>query len=98
MLRRRLLAHGVSFALHLLTALIVVRFAGVAFGQPYGTAEEPGPTLAFVRAPDAASSGADERPGSSAADTTRDDLGIQVDADATTVAIPGFTFDFGKVV
>ena len=97
MLRRRLLAHAASLALHLLTALIVVRFAGAAFGHRVRTAEEPGPTLTFGRPPDAATSGPDERPGSSAADTTHDDLGIHVDADATTVAIPGFTFDFGKV-
>ena len=97
MLRRRFLAHGASLALHLLTALIVVRFAGAAFGQRYRTAEERGPTLTFVRAPDATPSGPDQLPGSSGADTTPDDLGIRVDPDATTVSIPGFTFDFGKV-
>src|SRR5438128_1342275 len=97
MLRRRFLAHGASLALHLLTALIVVRFAGAAFGQRFRTAEAPDPTLMFVRAPDAAPSGPDERPGSSAPDTTPEDLGFRVDPNTTTVSIPGFTFDFGKV-
>jgi hypothetical protein len=97
MLRRRFLAHGASLALHLLTALIVVRFAAAAFGHGFRTAEERGPALTFVRAPDAPTSAPDEQPGSSAADTTPDDLRIRVDSDETTVAIPGFTFDFGKV-
>src|SRR2546426_2341171 len=80
MLRRRFLAHGVSLALHLLTALIVVRFAAAAFGHGFRTAEERGPALTFVRAPDAPTSAPDEQPGSSAADTTPDDLGIRIDA------------------
>ena len=97
MLRRRLLAHGASLALHLLIALIAVRFTASVFGQGVRTAEERGPALTIVAVPDAPTSRSDEQPASSIADTTPDDLGIHVDDDAATVSLPGFTFDFGKV-
>jgi hypothetical protein len=94
---RRLLAFGASLTLHLLAAVIVLRFAAAAFGQPFRAAADRGPSIVFVQPPDAAAAGPSEPGAAQATGAPHDDLGIHLEDGASTLSFPGFTFDFGKV-
>jgi hypothetical protein len=87
----RVSAFGTSAALHVFALIwLVGRSALAATPPPAATADTNEPTVMLVESlpPSALPSETGDAP---------DPLGIQVDTESASVALPGFTFDFAKV-
>jgi len=83
---RRLSAFAASFALHLFAIVASISFAARAVVSfPPRKAASP-LTIVVLQAQ------------TLSPDPTPDDLGIHVDPSAATLSLPGFSFDFGKVI
>jgi hypothetical protein len=91
---RRVPAFGVSAALHVVALAITISLAEkpTLFAGPRGDASAAAePTVVLVDSLPEPAPDADN-------DAAADDLGIRIDEGSSSVALPGFTFDFGKVV
>jgi len=90
---RRLSSFGGSAAMHVIAVLAAIRFEAGSIAQapaPKGaTANEPTVVLVESLPPSPPATGPDSSPG---------DLGIRVDSASSSVRLPGFSFDFSKVV
>jgi hypothetical protein len=90
---RRLSSFGGSAAFHVLVLMAAIRLESgslaVAAGRDATTPNEPTVVLVESLPPSASGIETEPAPGN---------LGIQVDEESSRVALPGFTFDFGKVV
>ena len=89
---RRLSSFGGSAAIHVLVLIAAIRLeSGSLAVAPVREAATPNePTVVLVESlPPASGIETDPAPGN---------LGIQVDEESSRVALPGFTFDFSKVV
>jgi hypothetical protein len=92
---RRLVAVGASATLHALVAVLVTWLAAkVSFSVADGA---PAPTIVVVHLPSAMPGAPDKPVAARDKETTSEDLGIHV-PDDSTFSLPGFTFDFGKVI
>lgn len=96
---RRVSGFGVSAVCHLalLTAAVWLTPKAVAFVKPRATVRQPvivyvPPVNTLLSRPDVAGTKAPS------ADAVPDDLGLSLANGDTTLDLPGFTFDFGKVV
>ena len=87
---RRVSAFGASATIHVLATIWLASRSGVALApRPPEASTAPEPTVVLVES---------LPPAPSAPETeARDSLGIRVDEESSSVALPGFTFDFSKV-
>jgi len=95
---RRISALGASFALHALAALAAFWVAAHLVRVPVSGAEASRPTIVVVHLAEALPSLSKDRVSSKTSDAAPEDLGIVLPDGESKLDLPGFTFDFGKVV
>jgi len=93
---RRLCAIAASASLHVLAAVIITWLASKLSIAVPGL--DTRPTILVVHLPSDPPGPRDERSDPTIKETTPADLGIQVPDGESTFSLPGFTFDFGKVI
>jgi len=89
---RRISAFGFSAIVHVAALVAAIWLEGrapIALAPPEDEAEEKEPVVVLVES---------LPPGPTPMDGLAQSLGIQIDDDAASVTLPGFTFDFSKVV
>jgi hypothetical protein len=93
---RRLFAIAASGTLHVLAAVTVTSLAAtVSLSVPRGDTR---PTILVVHVPSELPGRPDERSAPQLTDATPEDLGLHIRDGESTFSLPGFTFNFGKVI
>lgn len=94
---RRVSWFGVSATVHALLVLLSVWLAPQLTSAALHGTVAVGPTIVFVPSTDVVLSGSIGNPVAAAEFAPDDDLGLQLGGDST-LSLPGFTFDFSKVI